>query len=299
MERPVRFDSDGIELAGVFHIPDSRRPSQRLPAFVVLHGFMGSKDESQAELQARMLCELGYAALRFDMRGCGDSGGRRGYVLCLDQVADTRNGLTWLAGQPEIDRDRIGVIGHSFGAAVAIYAAGVDRRVAAAISSCGWGHGERKFRGQHPTPEAWEKFTTILARGREHKAKTGEPLWVSRWDIVPVSQHLRQHLPRKAQTEVPVDTAQSMYDFRAEDVVGDIAPRPLLLLHTANDTVTPTEQSIRLFEKAGQPTELFLITGVSHFPLAGDGAYAREIVNRWLDKFFPANAGAAAVREAS
>ena len=298
MQRPVRFSSDGIELAGVLHVPDNRGVGQRLAAFLVLHGFMGSKDESHAEIQARMLCDFGYAALRFDMRGCGDSGGRRGYVLCLDQVADTRNALTWLAEQPEIDPGRIGVIGHSFGAAVAIYTAGVDQRVAAVVSSCGWGHGERKFRGQHPTPEAWKKFTEMLERGKEHKAGTGESLWVSRWDVVPIPQHLRQHLPKKAQTEVPVDTAQSMYDFRAEEVVGSIAPRPLMLLHTADDTITPTEQSIRLFEKAGQPTELFLITGVSHFPLAGDGSYARRITKRWLDKFFPATVDAAAVREA-
>jgi fermentation-respiration switch protein FrsA (DUF1100 family) len=298
MERPVRFSSDGIELAGVLHIPDNRRAGQRLAGFLVLHGFMGSKDESHAEIQARMLCDFGYAALRFDMRGCGDSGGRRGYVLCLDQVADTRNALTWLADQPEIDPGRIGVIGHSFGAAVAIYTAGVDQRVAAVVSSCGWGHGERKFRGQHPTPEAWKEFTGMLERGKEHKARTGESLWVSRWDIVPIPEHLRRHLPKKAQTEVPVDTAQSMYDFRAEQVVGSIAPRPLMLLHTADDTITPTEQSIRLFEKAGQPTELFLITGVSHFPLAGDGSYARQITKRWLDKFFPVTAEAAAIREA-
>jgi fermentation-respiration switch protein FrsA (DUF1100 family) len=299
MERRVRFESDGIELAGVLHIPDGTPPGRRLPSFLVLHGFMGSKDESHAELQARLLCDFGYAALRFDMRGCGDSGGRRGYVLCLDQVADTRNALTWLADQPEIDAERIGVIGHSFGAAVAIYTAGVDRRVAAVISSCGWGHGERKFRGQHPTPEAWEKFTGMLEQGRAHKARTGETLWVSRWDVVPIPEQLRQHLPKKAQTQVPVDTAQSMYDFRAEDVVAQIASRPLMLLHTADDTITPTEQSIRLFEKAGQPAELFLITGVSHFPLAGDGGYAREITKRWLDKFFPANARAAAGAEAS
>jgi len=159
--------------------------------------------------------------------------------------------------------------------------------VAAVISSCGWGHGERKFQGQHPGPENWKKFTDMLARGREHKAKTGEPLWVSRWDVVPIPEHLRVHLPKNAQDRVTADTAQSMFDFRAEDVVANIAPRPLLLLHIANDTITPTEQSLRLFEKAGQPTELFLMTGVSHFPLAGEGTYARHLIKGWLDKFFP------------
>ncbi len=287
MERRVTFKSDGIDIAGVLHIPDSHKPGERLPAFIVLHGFMGSKDESHAEIQAKMLESWGYAALRIDFRGLGESGGPRGYVLCMDQVADTRNALTWLAEQPEIDPARIGVTGHSFGAAVSVYTGGVDPRVACVISSCGWGHGERKFRGQHPGEENWRNFTDMLARGAAHKAKTGEPLWVSRWEVVPIPEHLRVHLPAKAQFKVSADTAQSMYDFRAEDVVANIAPRPLLLLHIAEDTITPTEQSIRLFEKAGQPTELLLMTGVSHFPLAGDGAYARNLIKGWLDKFFP------------
>ncbi len=165
MESPVRVPSDGLELSGILHIPDGLKPGEKIPAFLVLHGFMGSKDELHAEIQAKMLCDWGYAALRFDMRGCGDTGGERGYVRCLDQVADTRNCLTWLAERPEIDPKRIGVIGHSFGAAVAIYSGGVDERFAAVISSCGWGHGERKFHGQHPGPEAWDKFTKMLVRG--------------------------------------------------------------------------------------------------------------------------------------
>ena len=130
MERRVTLKSDGIDIAGVLHIPDGHKPGRKLPAFIVLHGFMGSKDESHAEIQARMLEGWGYAALRIDFRGLGESGGERGYVLCMDQVADTRNALTWLAGQPEIDPKRIGVTGHSFGAAVSVYTGGVDERVA-------------------------------------------------------------------------------------------------------------------------------------------------------------------------
>mgnify|MGYP003343953317 CR=1 FL=1 len=38
----------------------------------------------------------------------------------------------------------------------------------------GWGHGERKFKGQHPTPEAWQAFTEMLKRGKEHFQKTAK-----------------------------------------------------------------------------------------------------------------------------
>ena len=288
MEIPLTFDSDGLKLSAVLHIPDKRRPDETLPAFIVLHGFAGSKDESHAEIQARMLEGFGYAALRFDMRGCGASEGERGHVRCFDQVADTKNAFNSLARRSEIDPKRIGVIGHSFGAAVAVYTAGVDERFACAISSCGWGHGERKFRGQHPTPEAWAKFAAMLEQGRRYKQETGKSMWVSRFDVVPIPEPLRKNLSSKALMEVPVETAQSMFDFRAEDVVANLAPRPLLLFHTANDAVTPTEQSIRMFEKAGMPTELMLITGTSHFPLSPEDApRTRLAIGAWLEKFFP------------
>jgi len=293
MQEKLSFYSDGLKLSAVLHVPEGRQKGQRLPAFIVLHGFVGSKDESHAEIQARMLEAMGYVALRFDFRCCGESEGERGQVRCFDQVADAKNAFTFLAGRDEVDSARIGVVGHSFGAAVAVYSAGVDSRFACVISSCGWGDGERKFRGQHPTPEAWTKFTGLLQQGREHKQETGESMWISRFDAVPIPEALRKNLSPKAIMEIPVETAWSMYNFRADDVVADISPRPILFLHTANDTITPTEQSIRMFEKAGQPAELVLITGTSHFPLAEkDAPRTKMIIKAWLDKFLPSPLGA-------
>lgn len=288
MQEKLTFMSDGLKLSAVLHVPEGRAEGQRLPAFIVLHGFVGSKDESHAEIQARMLEDFGYVALRFDFRCCGESEGERAQVRCFDQMADAKNALSFLATRPEVDPARIGVVGHSFGAAVAVYSAGVDSRFACVISSCGWGDGERKFRGQHPTPEAWAWFTGLLEQGRKHKRETGQSMWISRFDAVPIPEPLRRNLSPKAIMEIPVETAISMYNFRADDVVGDIAPRPALFFHTADDGITPTEQSIRLFEKAGQPAELMLITGTSHFPLsAEDAPRTKVMIKGWLDKFFP------------
>jgi alpha-beta hydrolase superfamily lysophospholipase len=292
MQERLSFLSDGLKLSAVLHVPEGRKPGQRLPAFVVLHGFVGSKDESHAEIQARMVEEMGYAALRFDFRCCGESEGERAQVRCFDQVTDAKNALTFLASREEVDPGRIGVVGHSFGAAVAVYAAGIDERFACVISSCGWGHGERKFRGQHPTPEAWQKFMGLLEKGRKQKEETGKSMWISRFDAVPIPEPLRKNLSPKAILEIPVETAWSMYNFRAEDVVADIAPRPVLFFHTANDGITPTEQSIRMFEKAGMPAELMLITGTSHFPLSEkDAPRTKIMIKGWLDKFFPSPIG--------
>jgi alpha-beta hydrolase superfamily lysophospholipase len=288
VEYPLTFTSDGLKLAGVLHVPEARKPGQRLPTFIVLHGFVGTKDKSHVELIARMIEAMGYCVFRIDFRGCGESEGARAEVRCFEQVADTKNALTFIAEREEVDPERIGVTGHSFGAAVAIFVGGIDRRIACVMSVCGWGDGERKFRGQHSTPEAWAKFTGILEQGRKHKAETGESMWVSRFDLVPIPPELRVNLSPKAQFEVPVETAISMYKFRAEDVVEDIAPRPLLLFHTAGDVITPMEQSIRLFEKAGKNAELMIPTGMSHFPVSDeDRPHTQALVQAWLTKFFP------------
>jgi uncharacterized protein len=287
-EESVKIPSAGLKLSGNVRVPDGPRASEKRAAFLVLHGFGSNKDSSNVLAPTKMLTELGYVTLRFSMRGCGDSEGEFGRVICLEQVEDTRNALTFLAGHPAVDAERIAVVGSSFGGAVAVYSGGVDERIAAVISNGGWGDGERKFRGQHRSPQEWERFTKMLAEGRTHRERTGKSLLVPRYDIVPIPPHLRNNLAKNSIEMFPAETAQSMFDFRADDVVGKIAPRPLLLIHAANDSVTPTEQSIELFKRAGQPAELHLFSEVDHFLFAEDNARVWGVMRDWLSRYFPA-----------
>ena len=288
MYEKVTFKSDGLTLSGTLCIPDSAPKGKKLPVFMVLHGFGSNSSSNNVTGPCKMLNDWGYAALGFDMRGCGDSEGVRANLICLEQVADTRNATTFLQTRKEIDPKRIGVLGSSFGGAVAVYAGGVDERIGAIVSSGGWGDGERKFRGQHPGTEAWAKFTKMLADGKAHRAKTGKSLMVGRYDIVPIPPHLRHNLAEKSHEQFTAETAQSMYDFRADDVVGKIAPRPLLLLHSSVDSVTPTEQSLRMFELAKQPKDMHLFADTDHFMFAETSTRVRSILKEWLDRYFPA-----------
>src|SRR5262249_5905656 len=224
------------------------------------------------------------------MRGCGDSEGEFGRVICLEQVEDTRNALTLLASHPAVDPERIALVGSSFGGAVAVYTGGVDERVAAVISNGGWGGGERKFRGQHRTPQDWERFSRMLAEGRAHGEGTARPVMLRRYDFDRTPPHLRNNLAKNSIEMFPAETAQSMFDFRADDVVGKIAARPLLLIHAANDSVTPTEQSIELFKRAGQPAELHLFSEVDHFLFGEDNARVWGVMRDWLHNYFPTTA---------
>ena len=284
MEERVSFISDGLKLSGIFHLPEPR--SDKHAAFLVLHGFGSNKDGGGGTTVARMLSGLGYAALRFDFRGCGESEGERGRVICKEQVKDTRSALSFLAGRPEIHPERIGVVGQSFGAAVAVYTAGVDRRVAACVSSGGWGDGAKKFRRQHASARAWKRFTAMMKEGRRLK-RSGKSMTVPRYDIVPIPPCLRGNLAPGSIMEFPFEVVESMYAFNANAVVGRISPRPLLLLHSASDSVTPTEQSVKLFTLAGRPTDLHLIADVDHFMFSEGNALVLNLVRNWLDKHFP------------
>jgi uncharacterized protein len=284
MEERVSFASDRLRLSGVLHLPDP--PGERRAAFLVLHGFGSNKDGGGGKAVAAMLTGLGYAALRFDFRGCGESEGERGRVICKEQVRDTRNALSFLAGRADIHPQRIGVVGQSFGAAVAVYTSGVDRRIAACISSGGWGDGAKKFRKQHASPRAWKKFTAMMKEGQRRK-RARKPLMVPRYDIVPIPPRLRGNLAPGSIMEFPFDVVESMYAFNANDVVARIAPRPLLLLHSASDSVTPTEQSVELFARAGKPTDLHLIADVDHFMFSEGNTLVLNLVRNWLDKHFP------------
>jgi alpha/beta superfamily hydrolase len=278
-----------LKIAGLIDTPLDYKAAERRPAFIVLHGFGGNKDGRGQSVVAKQFAQWGYVTLRIDFRGCGESEGEHGRIICLDQVADTRNALSYLSTRPEVDPQRIALVGSSFGAAVAVFSGGADRRVAAVISCGGWGDGERKFRGQHPTPEAWAKFTNMLEEGKRQRERTGKSLMVPRYDIVPIPEKLRNRMSSGSIMEFPAETAQSMNDFRADDQVGNISPRPLLLIHSANDSVTPTYESIEMFRKAKQPAELHLLADVDHFTFNEENLRLTNIVHEWLQRYFPVN----------
>src|SRR5262249_55349784 len=112
-EHRVSFKLDDLTLAGIVRVPDGVAQGERRPAFIVLHGF-GSRMAAENVLQpCAMFEKLGYVTMRFDMPGCGESEGEKGLLICLDQVQATSDALTMLAKHPNVEPERIGVIGSS------------------------------------------------------------------------------------------------------------------------------------------------------------------------------------------
>lgn len=116
--RPVTFGSNGIELTGTLFVPAKAGRHNRLPAAVMCHGYGGDREAFASSAAA--LSSEGVIVLTFDFRGHGESAG----VLDGSIVEDVMDAWDCLYSQPEVNRKRMGLIGHSMGAFSAILAAG-------------------------------------------------------------------------------------------------------------------------------------------------------------------------------
>ena len=289
MQQPVTFPSDGITLSGVVHVPDDRRPNERRPAIIMMHGFGANKDGGP-EWVCRQFESWGYVALRFDYRGCGESGGERGRVIPMEEVADASNAITYMATRPEVDPTRIALAGSSLGAGVAVYAAGADPRAAAVILENGLGNGERIIRGMH-TPESWAKFLQMMEDGLRHREQTGTAKMIHRFDIFEMPKELQVNLTsNNSLMHFTAETAVGFFMFRPEEMIAKISPRPILILHSARDRVTNYEEAFSMVRLAKPPVELHLMHGTDHFMFVNADPRVAAILRDWLQRFFPVSA---------
>ncbi len=127
----------GFNLAGTITRPQSAAPA---PALILIGGSGPTdRDETVAGIPifghlARDLVAAGFVVVRYDKRGVGQSGGRSEAVTIADYAEDTRSVLQWLEKQKGVDKERIGLVGHSEGALVALLLAGRERGKVGAIA---------------------------------------------------------------------------------------------------------------------------------------------------------------------
>jgi pimeloyl-ACP methyl ester carboxylesterase len=104
---------DGLQLFGWFLKGEKR------PVVILLHG-LGATSLSLS-YQARFLQKAGYNVLLFDFRAHGDSQGDT--ITGTMEDNDIFGALDYLASRPDVDANQVGVLGVSYGAVIALYAA--------------------------------------------------------------------------------------------------------------------------------------------------------------------------------
>jgi ABC-2 type transport system ATP-binding protein len=131
--------TEPVDLDTRLYLPSGS--DDKVPAVLLGHGFGGTKNSVSDD--AESLADRGYAVLTWTARGFGTSGGE----IHLDspdyEVKDAQRLLDWLAAQPRVQTDaagdpRVGVVGGSYGGALALLLAAQDPRVDAIVPLITW-----------------------------------------------------------------------------------------------------------------------------------------------------------------
>jgi dienelactone hydrolase len=129
----VHFESGGANCVGYLYHP--RGDNKKLACVIVGTGFGGTQDTPSIQAVARTFAEAGFAALTFDYRNFGESGGTpRQLIHIKEQLEDFHAAIRWARSQTQIDPGRIALWGTSLGGGHVIAVAADDSRIAAVIA---------------------------------------------------------------------------------------------------------------------------------------------------------------------
>jgi uncharacterized protein len=168
----VTFESQGETIVG-WLFPATFR-DRAAPGVVIIGPENYQKEQAPAQYAPRF-AQLGYTALVFDPRYRGESGGEpRCYENPLAKIEDLGAALDYLSDLPDVDSERLALVGICFGGSYVLRAAADDSRIRAVATAAA-------HLRDHAADLAWlgseEVIAERLARGRAALAKyeqTGE-----------------------------------------------------------------------------------------------------------------------------
>lgn len=200
---------------------------------------------------ARGLSDAGYAVLRFDFTGLGQSGGEFSATTVSHDVRDLTAAATALLSR---GYGPCGLLGHSLGGAASLLAA---RRLKTVRSVVVLG-----------APASPDHVRRLFVDHEERIERDGEVTVAISGRSFPIA-------------------AAFLEDLGRHDQAGDIAAldRPLLVIHAVEDEVVEIAQGERIFASAQQPKGFHPLLRGDH--LLTDRAAAEEVLDvatRWFDR---------------
>lgn len=270
----------GVTLVADLYLPKDRGTGKL--AAIVVSGPFGAVKEQSSGLYAQTMAERGFATLAFDPSYTGESGGEPRNIASPDiNTEDFSAAVDFIGLRPEIDRERIGVIGICGWGGMALSTAAIDKRIKAVVASTMY------------------DMTRVISKGYndsvtpQQRAETLEQLSNQRWDDAakgipaygPVSLELkggepefvvqyaayyktkRGFHPRAVNSNAAwtLTTPLSFMNLPILTYIAEIAPRPVLLIH--GEKAHSRYFSETAYAAAAEPKELMIIPGATHTDL--------------------------------
>lgn len=169
----------GIELVGDLYEPKNK-PEGKMQA-IAISGPFGAVKEQSSGLYAQTMAERGFVTLAFDPSFTGESGGEVRNVASPDiNTDDFSAAVDYLTTLPEVDENKIGIIGICGWGGFALNAAAQDTRIKATVTSTMYDMTRVSAKGYNDSVSAEDlyKMREELNNQRTADAKTGKPVFV-------------------------------------------------------------------------------------------------------------------------
>jgi len=286
-KRAVTIWSDGTRMAGDLYLPKDHKPEDKFPAIVLCAGTGGTKSGTQARVGA-IFASKGYVALAFDYRGWGMSESQlmavgqqpkadtnnemtikvkalRWQMNYTDQTEDIRAAISYVAGEPNVDKDRIGIWGSSYGGGLVTYMAGTDPRVKCVAAQVP-GMGSRP-------PQAVMRTYDYLTKQ-------------SRAEVEPVPIETGKFTGKMAVYDQMRVNPTKNIGFDAVEA-GIHIKVPALFVVAENEELSNNSNVQKVYESikaAGVPAKYHVIPGITHYGVYREGFdEATRVEFEWFD----------------
>jgi dienelactone hydrolase len=282
--RPVVIWSEGTRMVGDVYFPKGHKEGDRLPAVICCNGWGGTRQNTTGRVAASF-ARHGYVALAFDYRGWGDSDSKlvlrekmpppdgkgevtvkvqavREVVDPVDEALDIRHALDFMAGEPGVDRERLGLWGTSYGGGLVTWTAAHDRRVKCVVAQVA-GMGQLSAKAVR----AGEELARQQARGT----------------IGPVPQDYGQVPGLRGRANLA-----KMVGYNAVEAAARVRV-PTLFIDAEKEELFDRLQNGKkahdLLTANGVPTKYHVVKGITHYGIYREAfAEADRLAREWFDE---------------
>jgi len=224
---------DGMKLAGWFI------PGENDAVIIMQHGYKSTRSELLNE--AEMMHRHGYNVLVTSIRAHDESEGEL-ITLGKYEVQDMEAWYQYLLVREDIDPEKIGLLGNSYGGMLSIQFAAQNKNIKAIVAN-----------------SAFSSMTDTVATSVQHF--TGLP----EFPFVPLIIFWAEK-----------ETGIKMEEIDATKWIPLISPRPVFLMQGGKDTVISPTSGQRLYDAAGEPKELWFDPKLGHVEFDTQRAYEYE-----------------------
>lgn len=254
----VNFISEGAELTAWLYIPDGAGP---FPAIVLGHGFTGVKEGFLHHDYPGVFAAAGFIALAFDYPNSGESGGAlRGELDPIAQQRGYRDAITYLIDRSDVDAERIGVWGTSYGGGHVLTVAAVDRRVRCVVSQVPTISGSLNHLRRN-TPAQLREKRLAFDQDRATRFRGGAPMMIQALSDDNMFTRMPPECSVHLDKNVTLRTMELYSEYEPARIIERISPTPLLMIIASDDDITFTDDELEAYSRAREPKSLLIVPG--------------------------------------